>query len=264
MFGIDISNIQRNMNLRQSVNFDFAIIKATEGKNFVDKKLSSYAKELIELDKLIGCYHFARPDLQITPYTMQQEAENFIRNVEKNYLLGRAILVLDWEKAPIDREDLISAWIEYVLKTTGIHPLIYCNKSHYNIIKKYDIVKSCGLWIAAWPTINKIEVGNLPKPVSFPDDTPWLIWQYSSNGSWPNYTGRVDLDYTGMNKESWIALATGNAIQLEELSDDFKWCIQNGIIKGFADGTFRPNQNVTRNQAAAMLRRLYDIIMRER
>lgn len=39
---------------------------------------------------------------------------------------------------------------------------------------------------------------------------------------------------------------------------DIEWAAQNGIVKGFADGTFRPETSVTRAQACVMLHRLYN------
>lgn len=38
---------------------------------------------------------------------------------------------------------------------------------------------------------------------------------------------------------------------------DIEWAAENGIVKGFADGTFRPEGSVTRAQMCIMLHRLY-------
>ena len=42
--------------------------------------------------------------------------------------------------------------------------------------------------------------------------------------------------------------------------DDIKWALDNNIVNGFEDGTFRPEEFVTREQFCAMLKRMYDLI----
>ena len=104
MYGIDISNWQKNIDLTAG-KYDFAIIKATEGVGFKDPSFEKFAVQLTELNKLVGCYHFARPDLHGTISSMEKEADWFITVVRNAGLLNTAILVLDWETEPMDRED---------------------------------------------------------------------------------------------------------------------------------------------------------------
>ena len=70
MYGIDISNHQRNIDLTAG-KYDFAIIKATEGVSFKDLSFEKFAVQLTGLNKLVGCYHFARPDLHGTVSDME-------------------------------------------------------------------------------------------------------------------------------------------------------------------------------------------------
>ena len=41
-------------------------------------------------------------------------------------------------------------------------------------------------------------------------------------------------------------------------TDDVKWCIEKGLIKCYPDGSFKPDQPVTRAELATVLRRLVD------
>ncbi len=41
-------------------------------------------------------------------------------------------------------------------------------------------------------------------------------------------------------------------------SDAVAWADANGIVKGFGDGTFGPNENITREQIAAIMMRYAD------
>ena len=45
--------------------------------------------------------------------------------------------------------------------------------------------------------------------------------------------------------------------------DSLEWAVQEKLISGYQDGTFRPNQLVTRAEMVVMLKRLYDKISRE-
>lgn len=38
--------------------------------------------------------------------------------------------------------------------------------------------------------------------------------------------------------------------------EDIEWCLEKGLLKGYPDGTFRPDQTVTRAELAAILRRM--------
>ncbi|MGF2565651.1 GH25 family lysozyme, partial [Ralstonia pseudosolanacearum] len=62
-------------------------MKATEGVRFKDNKMPIYAN-ILSLDKIMGFYHFARPDLGNDP---EDEALHFI-NYIRNYISDRSFL----------------------------------------------------------------------------------------------------------------------------------------------------------------------------
>lgn len=256
MFGIDISNYQNGIDLSLG-EYDFAFIKATEGTTLTDRCFHKFAVNLIELNKLIGCYHFSRPKLNNTLEKMRAEADHFISAMEKEDLIGRAIMALDWETEPIARQDLLWAWLERVEKITGIKPIVYANSSHMGIITQYACMDYRGKWLAQWPTIKTIPVGQLPYGAVMPVKYNPVIWQYSSNGSYPGLVGRIDLDYTKMTRKEWLNCA-GASRSEEGVSGDFQWAIDCGIIKGYTDGSYKPNELVTRNQMATIIRRAFD------
>ena len=178
MYGIDISNHQRNIDLTAG-KYDFAIIKATEGVSFKDPSFEKFAVQLTKLNKLVGCYHFARPDLNGTTLDMEEEADWFISVVRKAGLLNKAILVLDWETEPMDREDLLNAFILRVENQTGITPFIYASKSKLKSWKNWRAITHCPIWMAVWPNISRPSVGVDPG-FTKPDKTVnWSIWQYT-------------------------------------------------------------------------------------
>lgn len=262
MYGIDISNYQREINLSKG-NYDFAIIKATEGINFTDKSFHKFAVQLTELNKLIGCYHFARPDLHGTISGMEQEADWFVKKVEEEGLLNRAILVLDWETEPLNRDDLVKAWIMRVEQKTGITPFIYASRSRMNNWKSWWAMRNCPIWMAYWPSIERTDVGP-NKDLTMPSkNINWSIWQYSSSGRYPDFSGNVDLDYCELNRKEWLNLAGYEEQPAKEtLSENMRWAIEVGILKGYGNGEYGPGDAITREQAITILRRFKDIYIR--
>lgn len=257
MYGIDISNHQKNIDLT-AAKYDFAIIKATEGVTFTDPSFEKFAVQLTRLNKLVGCYHFARPDRHGTTSDMEKEADWFIGVVRKAGLLNRAILVLDWETEPMDREDLLNAFILRVENQTGITPFIYSSKSKLNSWKNWWAMSHCPIWMAVWPSISRPPVGVDPG-FTKPDKTVnWTIWQYTSSGIYPNYNTNVDLDYCELTAHEWKKLAgvkTEPVEVAEVITEDMQWAIDNGIFTGYGNGKYCPKDPLTREQAATILKR---------
>ena len=257
MYGIDISSWQKNIDLTAG-KYDFAIIKATEGVSFTDPSFKKFAVQLTKLNKLVGCYHFARPDLHGTTSEMEKEADWFISVVRNARLLNKAILVLDWETEPMDREDLLNAFILRVENQTGITPFIYGSKYKLNSWKNWWAISHCPIWMALWPSISRPSTGIDPS-FTKPDKTVnWTIWQYTSVGTYPNYKGTIDLDYCELTVEEWKKLAgmkTESVEAHEVITEDMKWAIDNGIFTGYGNGKYVPKEPLTREQAATILKR---------
>lgn len=166
LIGCDISGNNKNWNnIINDGNNAFVIIKATEGRTYVNPYMKMQTAAAIAAGKLIGFYHFARPE---NGNTAKQEAENFIKAV-KPYI-GSAILVLDYEgKAHGCGQAWAVAFIKAVKAATGVLPMFYTSESY---LRKYDkvAVTNAGLWVAKYSN-------NKPKI------TPWKImalWQYRS------------------------------------------------------------------------------------
>lgn len=258
MYGMDISAYQKGINLN-SDKYEFCIIKATEGTQMVSETFFTFAKQLINLDKLIGCYHYARPDFLPTKQRMSDEADFFIEQVEKANLLGKAILVLDWETEPMDRDDLITEFVVRVESQTGVTPWIYGSKSKLNKWKDYWAVKHCPIWLAAWPYIRPTTIGG-PLGNLIDQSVPWKIWQYSSSGKYPGFSGNVDLDYTGLTKDEWLESASPKGPEKEFINSDMQWAIDLGLFTGYGDRKFHPQDPLTREQLAIVLRRYNKLI----
>lgn len=140
LHGTDQSKWQPN----QITEGDFILCKATEGAGYVDPTCDAKYQMNKAAGKLLGVYHYARPDLG---NSAEAEAEYFVNNI-KGYI-GEAILVLDWESA--NKWDVAWAkrWLDKVKELTGIKPIIYMSSS---VTFAYDwssvVAGDYGLWVA--------------------------------------------------------------------------------------------------------------------
>ena len=196
MRGIDISHWQKGLNLN-AIDFDFAIMKATEGTTMVDNCCDSFYQKAKEMNKCLGVYHYANGK------DYKAEADFFIEHV-KNYI-GEAMLILDWESkgnSQWNKSDRtwVKNWCDYVYAKTGVKPVIYIQKSA--MTKVMDL--GYHLWIAQYPD---------DKSTGY-QDIPWnegaydcLMRQYTSSGKLSGYSGNLDLDKFYGDSALWNSIA---------------------------------------------------------
>lgn len=164
---------------------DFVIMKATEGKTYVDPCMDDYIK-LLSQDQRYGFYHFARPERN----RAYDEAKHFCKTIG-NYG-ENAMLVLDWEAQAVSQPiEWALDWMKFVEKEYGKKPLIYCS-SWYTKKCRLLLENNNGLWVAHYT--NK----KTPTVYTYPT---YAMWQYTSepydkdvfNGNakqWDKYVSR--------------------------------------------------------------------------
>lgn len=195
MKGIDISKYQKDISNFNGV--DFVIVKATEGVGYVDKSCDTLYQKAKAQGKLLGIYHFARPDLG---NSAEQEADYFIDNV-KGYL-NEAILVLDWEAKALNYPvSWAKAFLDRVYARTGVKPMIYMSESPVNDRDWSSVANAdYGLWVAKYSN-NK------------PNCKWWkfyAIWQYGDNGNINGYAP-VDVDEFYGDRQAWLKYANASS-----------------------------------------------------
>ena len=204
--GIDISHHQRNITTFGN-DVDFVIVKATEGVGYVDDccdKLYQLAKRC---GKLLGVYHYARPDLGNSAVA---EADFFVNNI-KGYL-NEAILVLDWEEGNLGNISWAKAFLDRVKARTGIKPVIYMSASPMCSYNWSSVVNAdYGLWVANYGTNN----GQPQEAVFNKYPIKWwsfyALWQYTSKGRIAGYNSYVDLNLFSGNAEAWRKYANASS-----------------------------------------------------
>lgn len=202
--GIDISHWQNKITSFKS-DVDFVIVKATEGVGFLDPQFKRLYNQAKKDGKLVGVYHFARPD---TGNSAIAEADYFIKNVKD--CIKEAILVLDWEpaKGQISNVAWAKAFLDRVKAKTGVKALLYASRSPINSFNWSSVAKAdYGLWVADYGT-NTGKAGKKPVVKWWNN---YAIWQYTSKGRISGYTGNVDMDYFYGDATTWKKYATSSA-----------------------------------------------------
>ena len=158
----------------------------------------------------LGAYHFARPELTLIDLVgvpdpvpdAVAEADHFMNTATPQS--GEMIPVLDLEDygktatnpglSPTDLQTWVRAFLERVYERTGVRAAIYVSPSFWSTrmgsSRWFADNGYQTLWIAHWtsaagPTLPASNWGGLG----------WTFWQYTSSGTVPGISGRVDLDF---------------------------------------------------------------------
>lgn len=197
MNGIDVSPWQP-ANITGLVDYDFVIIKATEGTNYTSPVWRTQADIARTRQKKIGLYHFANG---IDPVA---EADYFL-SVVKDYI-GSAILALDWEAGAIAKGgDYVRAFDRRIKEKAQVPPLDYGSASPLAAhgIPQVAQEENSGLWVAAYPSTNSGGYRDEPQLLGS------VIRQYTSVGRLPGYGGNLDLNISTLTPEQWDKYAKG-------------------------------------------------------
>lgn len=198
MNGIDISSWQP-ANITDLVDYDFVIIKATEGTSFVSPTCDTQYQKAKAKGKRRGIYHF------LSGVDPVAEANYFVDNC-KGYI-GEAIFVLDWEAHAIS---LGAEWLRQAVKQVKLRigsnaVAIYGSLSPMTAAGIQQMAEEEGvmLWVAAYPNSN---------PTGYRDEPQLLgsvIRQYASTGRLDGYNGNLDLNVSVLTAEQWDKVVSG-------------------------------------------------------
>ncbi len=185
--GIDVSHHQSSIdwNAVKSSGIDFALIKATEGVDYLDPNFTSYVTGAAAAGLHVGAYHFLRVG------STADQAQDFLAAI-RPYPLSWPVAVdvenpaNSTELSDLGRDKITDMVVDFCsrISAAGYRPLIYSNA---NWVRNYlDTSRLSGydFWFARYnSTLNYSGVCTLG------------IWQYASDASVPGISGNVDADY---------------------------------------------------------------------
>lgn len=190
--GIDVSSHQAKLDV-STYPCDFVICKATEGTGYVNPFCDIHYQQAKSSGKLLGVYHYARPDTGNSP---EAEADYFLRNI--TCYIGKAILALDlecngWQKY----SEWAKRWLNRVYEKTGVRPLFYSSGNGFANFKDMLVAGNYGVWAAsevnwydgATIVIKQSVYDNLDHDIFYGDATAWHKYANPSgdyNGAKPS------------------------------------------------------------------------------
>ena len=189
--GIDVSHWQGNIDWPtvKASGKKFVIAKATEGIGHKDDKYERNKTGARAQGLKFGAYHFAQPVNDPI-----READWFVDN--SGYVRGMLIPTLDLERtggrSATGLTNWTKAWLGRVYERLGVRAMIYAAPSFWrtnlNDTRWFADNGYAILWVAHWG------VSSPSVPASNWGGRSWTFWQYTSNGSVPGISGRVDLN----------------------------------------------------------------------
>ena len=209
--GIDVSRHQKGLNWGAVVEAGhrFAIVKATEGVDYLDPLFYEHVERAREAGLVVGAYHFARPSSRKGPVSVETASEDARAEAE---CFVHAIRCADVELQPwLDFEEYsdngprenavwIRTFVSVIEDSLDVSPGIYTGRN----IWRYELGNTgefdhLPLWLAAYSKRKRVPDarGRVPD-----------LWQWSGGGSFaygPKIDGRVvDLNrYTGSDFEDF-------------------------------------------------------------
>lgn len=174
------------------------IHKATQGRNFTDKRYEQRREYAHHVGLDYGAYHFGTGD------DPTRQAQHFLTTVAGNGPRERlGLLALDVERNPSGTnmtQAQAETFVTVIHAATGRYPLLYGGSDY---LGRFDFTSSvlaqCPLWWAQYTTRSK--------PSRIPTVWPiYTLWQYTGSGTWPGVTGQVDLNRFMGSPEDLTAL----------------------------------------------------------
>lgn len=246
--GVDVSHWQGAVDWAKvsASGIKFAILKATEGTQFIDDTLAVNVLGARENGISVGVYHFCRA---ATITAAIAEAKFFCSVIDD---LGGIKMfdippVLDIESANAPKAELTAiclTFLQTIEQRYGVRPMIY---TYPNFLDNYlgEGLSDYPLWYAYYSDT----------PISDKKGwTEWTIVQHTDKGVVPGIAGNVDMnEYNG----SVIKLAkTYTDVAGHWANKAIVAVTEAGIMEGYEDGKFQPEKTVTRAELATVLNHL--------
>ena len=208
LHGIDISNHQKNMdlgNVLEKSKTDFVLVKATEGRSFIDGYCDKFFQTTRMKQKQVGFYHFARPENN----SAKEEAEFFYKHTKDYFCKG--IPVLDWESSGKRNVAWAKKWLDYIFEWSGVRPVIYMSESVVNAYNWSSVANAgYGLWVAKYRDYAVDYNYDMSTAGKAPSVKWWkfyMMWQWTSSGRVTGYTGNLDCNIFYGDVDAWLKYA---------------------------------------------------------
>ncbi|WP_306318869.1 MULTISPECIES: glycoside hydrolase family 25 protein [unclassified Streptomyces] len=157
--GIDVSSHQTTFD---TDGVSFVIIKATEGRSYVNPRLAAQTKRAREAGCVVGFYHF------LWPGNITAQAEYFVSKAPEK---AGDFLAADWETTGEGTHASNAEKDRFIREVKRLRPnhrvLLYANRNYWLNVDTTSYAGD-GLWIADYVTAGKPKI-----------QADWTIHQYT-------------------------------------------------------------------------------------
>ncbi|WP_435642984.1 glycoside hydrolase family 25 protein [Streptomyces sp. H49] len=161
LHGIDVSSFQSSSYDTDGLSFVF--MKATEGRSYVNPRLTAQTKTGRDAGLVVGFYHF------LWPGNLDAQADHFLQHTPEH---PGDILAVDWEGTSDGSHAGNAEKDSFIRKLKQLRPhnrvMLYCNREFWLNVDRTSYAGD-GLWIADYVTAGKPRI-----------KAKWRIHQYSS------------------------------------------------------------------------------------
>lgn len=198
---VDVSSAQGNYNLG-TYGEDAIIVKATEGRGYVNPNFEYVAKQAKASNKPLGIYHWLSPNI-----SGASQADYFIEHCGS--YLDIANPILDCEQAGITVTQ-VNDFVNRLKDVKRLTAIIYTSSGSedFNVswFNGSSIPSKCGLWIAGYPYLEgtRREIPDWTKQEMLYSIAPWssiVGWQFSSDP--------IDRSWFYVDTANWLSLTRG-------------------------------------------------------
>ncbi|MDT0434795.1 MULTISPECIES: glycoside hydrolase family 25 protein [Streptomyces] len=141
--GIDVSAFQSSYD---TSGLSFVFIKATEGRSYVNPRLTTHTKAGRDAGLVVGFYHF------LWPGNITAQAEYFVKNAPEK---AGDILAVDWETTGDGTHASNAEKDSFIRQVKKLRPnnrvVLYCNRNFWLTVDTTSYAGD-GLWIADYVT----------------------------------------------------------------------------------------------------------------
>ena len=223
LYGIDVSSNQPASIVRDVQN-DFAIVKLSGNPHgyswdYVNGSFDQQYGDAVKLGKKPGAYHFT--------YGLDdplREADFFIEQAKKHGILGKCMLVIDYEADALEKgRGWVKKFADRVKSKAGYSPVIYASGSVIVAQKLGDLGYPlwCANYYRGYEAIDGYDTSGMN---IYPGCDASILWQFTSQGYLKGYDGPLDMDVFFGSGSDWDGYCSGKTASKSgnKVSSDYK------------------------------------------
>jgi GH25 family lysozyme M1 (1,4-beta-N-acetylmuramidase) len=200
--GIDVSYYEASIdwNMVRANGIEFAIIRATDGTQYVDPKFPAYWAGAKAAGVIRGAYQFFRPAED--PIAQADLLLSKMGPPEPGDLPPVIDVEVSGGLTPAAVAASVRAWVDHVAQAIGRQPIIYAGLYSWHDLTGNTDITTSPLWVAQYTAA---PCPNIPSPW-----TRWLMWQHSATGSVPGIPGStLDINLFNGTRDDLLAFTNG-------------------------------------------------------